>query len=201
MNNSNIYDLVIIGGGISSSVFVSTHIKNGFNGRIAIIENGRNLGGRSSTRYSLTNIGWQLNHGSPNFNICNNTNNGLLKNFIKDLLDLNFIQIDHSEVIELYEDPLLEPKIDSDFYKGTNYIASSSMSKLSENIISYNNLRNQVEYFFQTLIVKLDYKNNQWILTAKDGYKYQTKFLICSTNLLLEGPSPEKIHKIFLLSN
>ena len=71
MENSKTFDLLIIGGGISSCVFVSSHIKNGFNGRIAIIENGRQLGGRSSTRNSLTNKGWKLNHGSPNFNICN----------------------------------------------------------------------------------------------------------------------------------
>ena len=71
MWNDNIYDFVVIGGGISSCVFVSSHIKNGFNGRIAIIENGRNLGGRSSTRNSFTNKGWKLNHGCPNFNICN----------------------------------------------------------------------------------------------------------------------------------
>ena len=34
------YDVAIIGGGISSCVFVSNYIKNGFNGKIAIIENG-----------------------------------------------------------------------------------------------------------------------------------------------------------------
>ena len=39
MDYYNYYDIAIIGGGISSFVFVSTHIKNGFNGRIAIIEN------------------------------------------------------------------------------------------------------------------------------------------------------------------
>ena len=79
MFNDTFYDLAIIGGGISSCVFASTHLKNGFKGRIAIIENGRNLGGRSSTRNSISNSGWQLNHGSPNFNICNSTNNDLLK--------------------------------------------------------------------------------------------------------------------------
>ena len=86
MRNEHFYDLIIIGGGISSSVFISSHIKNGFSGRVAIIENGRNLGGRSSTRYSLINNGWQLNHGSPNLNICNKTKNKLLETFIQELL-------------------------------------------------------------------------------------------------------------------
>ena len=50
MINDTFYDIAIIGGGISSCVFSSFHLKNGYQGRIAIIENGRNLGGRSSTR-------------------------------------------------------------------------------------------------------------------------------------------------------
>ena len=91
MENFNTYDLAIIGGGISSCVFVSSHIKNGFKGKIAIIENGRQLGGRSSTRNSLANKGWKLNHGSPNLNICNSKKNELLETFIKELLDSNII--------------------------------------------------------------------------------------------------------------
>ena len=189
MDKDNIYDLAVIGGGISSCVFVSSHIKNGFKGRIAIIENGRNLGGRSSTRNSLTNKGWELNHGSPNFNICNSANNKLIKNFIQELLDSNFIQIDISDVIELKKGNMFPSETSSDFHRGTNYISSSSMSELSQNIISYNDLHNQIEYFFETLIVKLDYEKNQWILTSKNGNKFRSKFLICSSNLLLHKRS------------
>ena len=74
----------------------------------------------------------------------------------KELLDSNFIQKDPSELIKLCDDPLLDSEIKSDFYRGTNYISSTTMSELSRNIISLNNLRNQVEYFFETLIIKLD---------------------------------------------
>ena len=41
MSQNNFYELVIIGGGISSCAFVSTFLKNGFKGKIAIIEAGR----------------------------------------------------------------------------------------------------------------------------------------------------------------
>ena len=72
------------------------------------------------------------------------------------------------------------------------------MSELSQNIISYNNLRNQVEYFFETLIIKLNYENNKWILTSKNGDKFKTKFLVCSSNLLLHKRSLDilKINQI-----
>ena len=63
------------------------------------------------------------------------------------------------------------------------------MSDLSINILSQNNLKNQVDFFFQTLIVKLKYENNCWTLTSKNGYKFKTKFLVCSSNLILHKRS------------
>ena len=72
------YDLLIIGGGISACVFASKYLKNNFKEKIALIEIGRGLGGRSSTRISKRFEGWKLNHGSPNLNITNNNNNLLL---------------------------------------------------------------------------------------------------------------------------
>ncbi len=198
MINDTFYDIAIIGGGISSCVFSSFHLKNGYQGRIAIIENGRNLGGRASTRNSISNSGWQLNHGSPNFNICNSNNNQSLKTFIQELLDSKIIQSDPSDLIELYEDPRDPKKIISDFHKCKNYTSSSSMSDLSKNILNHNNLKNQVDFFFQTLIVKIKYENNLWILTSKNGYKFMTKFLVCSSNLILHKRSLDilKINQI-----
>ena len=189
MINNFSYDIAIIGGGISSCVFASNHIKNGFNGRIAIIENGRNLGGRSSTRYSFKNNGWQLNHGCPAFNISNKRKNYLLNTFIQRLLDSQIIQSDSSEFIELFSKGNSNSKISSDFYIGDNYISKTSMTDLSKKIILLNNFRNQINYFFETLIVKLYYENKRWILTSNNGHKFSTKFLICSSNLILHKRS------------
>ena len=69
------YDLLIIGGGISACVFVSKYLKNNITKKVGLIEIGRGLGGRSSTRISKKYKGWKLNHGSPNFNISNSKNN------------------------------------------------------------------------------------------------------------------------------
>ena len=186
---NNFYDIAVIGGGISSCVFTSSHIKNGFKGKIAIIENGRNLGGRSSTRFSRTNNGFKINHGSPNFNIINNNNNSLLKAFIKELLDEDIIQYDRSDLIELHGKYKSYSKINSEFTCGTNYISNSCMSELSKKIISINNLRDQIDYFLETLIIKLEFKNRRWILSAQDGSILESKFLICSSNLLLHKRS------------
>ena len=77
------YDFLIIGGGISACVFASNYLKNNVTKKIALIEIGRGLGGRASTRISKRFRGWKLNHGSPNFNISNSENNLLLKSYIK----------------------------------------------------------------------------------------------------------------------
>jgi len=73
------YDLLIIGGGISACVFASKYLQNNISKKIALIEIGRGLGGRSSTRISKRFKGWKLNHGAPNFNISNSKGNLLLK--------------------------------------------------------------------------------------------------------------------------
>ena len=80
------YDLLIIGGGISACVFVSNYLKNNIAKKVGLIEIGRGLGGRSSTRISKKYKGWKLNHGSPNFNISNSKNNPLLEGYIDELL-------------------------------------------------------------------------------------------------------------------
>ncbi len=193
MNNLSSYDIAIVGGGISSSVFASRHIKNGFKGKIAIIEYGRNLGGRASTRYSFSNKGWQLDHGSPNLNIKNYSNN-LTKKFIRELLDKDIIQSDTSEYYEFNDENNLNLKVNSDFHSGKNYITSSTMSELSQKIISTHNINNQIDYFFETLIVKLEFRNNKWILTSKNGSKFISKFLVCSSNLLLHKRSLDILH-------
>ena len=77
MKTESSYDLLIIGGGISACVFASKYLQNNMTKKIALIEAGRGLGGRSSTRISKKFKGWKLNHGAPNFNICNRKNNFL----------------------------------------------------------------------------------------------------------------------------
>ena len=37
--------------------------------------------------------------------------------------------------------------------------------------------------------MKLEFNNNEWTLTSKNGDKFKSKYLICSTNLLLHKRS------------
>jgi len=63
------------------------------------------------------------------------------------------------------------------------------MSQLSQKIIESNNLKGKIDFYFETLIVDLKFNNNEWVLTSKNGDKFTSKYLICSTNLLLHKRS------------
>ena len=178
------YDLIIIGGGISACVFASKYLRNNTTKKIALIEIGRGLGGRSSTRISKRFKGWRLNHGAPNLNICNSKNDFLLKSYINELLENKLIKIDDSEIVSLDEEANLETMINSEFNCGIKYHSLFSMSQLSENIIELNNLRGNIDFYFETLIVDLEFDNDEWTLTSKDGDKFKSNYLVCSTNLL-----------------
>ena len=58
MKSDFTYDLLIVGGGISACVFASNYLQNNITKKIALIEAGRGLGGRSSTRISKSFKGW-----------------------------------------------------------------------------------------------------------------------------------------------
>ena len=189
MNNNLSYDLLIIGGGISACVFASKYIQNNISKKIALIEVGRRLGGRSSTRISKRFEGWKLNHGAPNFNISNKNHNPLLKNFIDELLENKYIKIDDSEFNFLGGELSLENKKKSEFNFGDIYVSQFSMSELSDKIIELNNLKDKIDLFFETLILDLKFKNNEWTLTSNNGDKFKAKYLICSTNLILHKRS------------
>ena len=189
MKSDVTYDLLIIGGGISACVFASEYLKNNITKKVALIEIGRGLGGRSSTRISKRFKGWKLNHGSPNFNISNIKNNPLLKSYIDELLENKYIKIDDSEIFFLKEDSNLEPIKKSEFSYGINYLSLDSMSELSKKIIESNNLKGKIDFFFETFIVDLKFNDKEWVLTSKNGDKFKSKFLICSTNLLLHKRS------------
>jgi len=183
------YDLIIIGGGLSACVFASQYIRNNKTKKIALIEVGRGLGGRSSTRISKKFKGWRLNHGAPNLNICNSKNDFLLKSYIDELLENKLIKIDDSELVSLDEEANLDTIKKSEFNCGINYHSLFSMSQLSENIIELNNLRENIDFYFQTLIVDLKFDNDEWKLASKDGDKFKSNYLVCSTNLLLHKRS------------
>tara|TARA_Y100001978_G_scaffold48112_1_gene43205 strand:+ start:182 stop:1339 length:1158 start_codon:yes stop_codon:yes gene_type:complete len=180
-----VYKLLVIGGGISSCTLVSSCIQNGFKGDIAIIEAGRNLGGRCSSRFSLKNKGSIISHGAPNFNIINEDNNKKLYIFINQLLINKLIRKDNSLTFQFDEELNINNVNNNIFYKGDLYMPVNSMFDMAEGIVKLNNSNNQIDFYFQTMIKDLRYIRNQWILTTFDNRIFKTTFLVLASNLLI----------------
>ena len=104
-------------------------------------------------------------------------------------MDNKFIKIDDSDIFFLNQDLNSETIKKSEFSCGVNYLSLDSMSELSKKIIQSNNLKEKIDFFFETLIVDLKFNDKEWVLTSKNGNKFKTKYLICSTNLLLHKRS------------
>ena len=184
MKNNYLYDVLILGGGISACVFASKYLKNNPSKKVALIEAGRGLGGRSSTRKSKRFKGWELNHGAPNFNICNTKNNLLIKSYIKELLVNKLIKKDESDFVYIDDQSNQESKKEDRFSSGISYLSLFTMSQLSQKIIDFNNSKYKIDFYFETLIFDLNFHNNEWTLISKKGDLFKSKFLICSSNLL-----------------
>ena len=189
MKSNFSYDLLIIGGGISACVFASKYLQNNITKKMGLIEVGRRLGGRSSTRISKRFKGWKINHGAPNFNIINNKDNLLLKNYIDELIEYNLIKKDDSKLIYLGNEAKSETFKESQFHCGDSYLSSLSMSELSQKIIDFNNHKAKIDLFFETLVVDLKFNNDEWTLSTQNGYQFKSKYIICTTNLLLHKRS------------
>tara|TARA_Y100001933_G_scaffold103846_1_gene104550 strand:- start:584 stop:1738 length:1155 start_codon:yes stop_codon:yes gene_type:complete len=187
----NTYDLVVIGGGISSASFIANILKQGFKGKIAVVEAGRGLGGRCSTRYISNDKKLALNHGCPIFNIKNYKQDYCLDNFLKELIDKNIIKSLENSFFEFDENYKFLKGSNNHFYLGNVYTSTSNMSKLVENLFYLYNSNDQVDFYFETLIVKLNFKSKLWNILSNKNKKIIGKFLVCSSNLLLHKRSLE----------
>ena len=94
-----------------------------------------------------------------------------------------------SELNYLGDESKLETIKKSEFYSGESYLPLLTMSELCQKLIEFNNLGDNIKLFFETLIIDLKFSNDEWILTSKDGDLFKSKYLICSTNLLLHKRS------------
>ena len=104
-------------------------------------------------------------------------------------MENKLIKVDDSDSVYLEEEFNLKKIKISEFSRGVNYLSLFSMSELSQKIIESVNLKGHIDFYFQTLIVDLKFNNDEWTLTSKTGDKFKSKYIICSSNLLLHKRS------------
>ena len=82
---NKLYDFIVVGAGVSGCTFASSINKRFPQASILLVENGRRIGGRSTTRKSRKNLILEFDHGLPSINLSNSISNDLLS-FISPLL-------------------------------------------------------------------------------------------------------------------
>jgi len=140
----------------------------------------------------------------------------IIFNFTKDILEETFIKIKNREISQLLAiNSRVKPPF-SDYGGNFSEIAELiinnivvisgwifmckwlglvfflsfySMSELSKKIIESKNLKEKIDFFFETLIVDMKFSDKEWLITSKNVDKFKAKYLICSTNLLLHKRS------------
>ena len=96
---TNIYDYIVIGAGISACTFASTLNKKSSDISILLVEHGRRIGGRATTRKSRKNYILEFDHGLPSINFS--------KHISEDILDLVSPLINSKKLVDISKDILL----------------------------------------------------------------------------------------------
>ena len=75
---NKVYDFIVIGAGISACTFASFLNKRFSDASIMLIEHGRRIGGRATTRKSRKNQILEFDHGLPSISFSQHTSQDVL---------------------------------------------------------------------------------------------------------------------------
>ena len=175
----NIYDFIVIGAGISACTFASFLNKRFSDASILLIEHGRRIGGRATTRKSRKNQILEFDHGLPSII--------LSKQISEDILKLIAPLINSKKLIDISNDILTinefgEIKSDSSNYK--YYRSLPFMINFSQEILNQSISPKKINFLFETLTKSIKRTNNLWEIEVDKGVFIKSKTLILSSSLI-----------------
>tara|TARA_B100000579_G_C22839234_1_gene860523 strand:- start:2125 stop:3240 length:1116 start_codon:yes stop_codon:yes gene_type:complete len=172
------YDLIVIGAGISACTFASNFNKNFPNSSILLVEHGRRIGGRSTSRKSRNNI-IQYDHGLPSITFSNNPPKEIAP-MISSLINSKKL-IDISNEIFLIDEKC---EINQAFLNNKTYRCLPFMMNFCEEIVNQSSNPQNINFLFQTLSKSFRRKNNLWEVEINYKKFVRSKILILSSSLL-----------------
>ena len=177
MNNK--YDFVVIGAGISACTFASTLNKRFSDASILLVEHGRRIGGRATTRKSRKNNISEFDHGLPSINF--------RKHISQDIISLISPLIHSRKLIDISKDILLideSGNLKNASITDKIYRSSPFMKNFCEEIIHQSSNPKKINFLFQTLIKSIQRVNNLWLIPVNNGSLVKSKNLILSSSLI-----------------
>ena len=175
----NIYDFIVIGAGISACTFASFLNKRFTDVSILLIENGRRIGGRATTRKSRKNLIIEFDHGLPSINFS--------KNISQDIISVISPLINSKKLVDISNDILLlnESGVLSDKFSNEKiYRSVLFMNNFCEEIINQSINPKKISFLFQTLAKSIKRRNDLWEIQVDNQKLIKSKNLILSSSLI-----------------
>lgn len=173
------YDFIVIGAGISACTFASV-LNNRFpDASILLVEHGRRIGGRATTRKSRKNKILEFDHGLPSISFS--------KFISQDLLTLIAPLINSKKLVDISNDILIINEFGEMKYSSNNYKTYRSlpfMINFCEEIINQSINPKKISFLFKTLTKSFKRKNNWWEVQLNNKTFIKSKHLILSSSLI-----------------
>ena len=175
----NIYDYIIIGAGISACTLASLINKKYSDASILLIEHGRRLGGRATTRKSRKNQILEFDHGLPSISFSQHVS--------QDIISLISPLINKKKLVDISNDILIIDEfgiINNYFTTNKIYKSSPFMVNFCEEIINQSINLKKINFLFKTLIKSLYRNRDLWNIQINNGEFVKSKNLILSSSLI-----------------
>ena len=176
---NNIYDFIIIGAGISACTFASSINKRYSDASILLIEHGRRLGGRATTRKSRKNQILEFDHGLPSISFSQNVS--------QEILSLISPLINKKKLLDISNDVLIMDEVgnlNDSFTMNKIYKSSPFMINFCEEIVNQSINPKKINFLFQTLIKSLYRNKDLWNVKINNDEYVKSKNLILSSSLI-----------------
>ena len=174
-----IYDFVVIGAGISACTFASFLNKRFSDSSILLVESGRKLGGRATTRNSRKNKILEFDHGLPSISFS--------QDISQDILSLISPLINSKKLLDISNDILLMNEfgfLNKSFTNNKIYRSLPFMVNFCEEIINQSINPKKINYLFKTLIKSIKRVNDIWEIQVNPGGFIKSENLILSSSLI-----------------
>jgi len=177
MNNT--YDFIVIGAGISACTFASLLNKRFSDVSILLVEHGRRIGGRATTRKSRNNKIPEFDHGLPSISFSKHTS--------PDIMALISPLITSKQLVDISNNILTINEMGEINKASTNYQNYRSlpfMINFCEQIINQSSNPKKINFLFQTLTKSIKRIDNLWEIQVNNKRFIKSKNLILSSSLI-----------------
>ena len=177
MNNT--YDFIVLGAGVSACTFASCLNRRFSDASILLVDHGRRIGGRATTRRSRKYKPLEFDHGLPSINFSGHIS--------KDIETLISPIINSKKLVDISNNMFIINELGEMNIVSTNYKSYRSlpfMINFSEEIINQSINKKKINFLFQTFVKSIHRLDNLWEIKVNNEIFIKSENLIISSSLI-----------------